>query len=125
MWSPSLGPNPLLDHDHLLDDFVFENEVGNPIELGLYSSRVLRPTLRKFGVNCWKGYHSGRRGSETEMNRFTNGNSQITSHHFGHSKEASDAHYIKPLPEETKRAALAFDAALAALLADNSGQLIQ
>jgi hypothetical protein len=47
------------------------------------------------------------------MNRFTNGNSQITMHHFGHTKEVADAHYIKPLPEETRRVALRFDRALA------------
>jgi hypothetical protein len=46
------------------------------------------------------------------MNRYTNGNSQITSHHFGHMKAVADAHYIKPLPEETKVAALALDATL-------------
>jgi hypothetical protein len=41
------------------------------------------------------------------MNRYTKGNSQITSHHFGHTKAVADAHYIKPLPEETRIAALA------------------
>jgi hypothetical protein len=46
------------------------------------------------------------------MNRYTNGNSQITSHHFGHTKAVADAHYIKPIPEETKVAALALDSAL-------------
>ncbi|HEV2114791.1 MAG TPA: hypothetical protein VGR48_02120, partial [Terriglobales bacterium] len=46
------------------------------------------------------------------MNRYTNGNSQITSHHFGHTKAVADAHYIKPLPEETKVAALALDSAI-------------
>jgi len=59
------------------------------------------------------------------MNRFANGHSQITSHRFGHSKEVADSHYIKPLPDETNRAALAFDSALAELLADNSGQIVQ
>jgi integrase len=107
-----------------INDYVFENEAGNPLDLGLYSSRVLRPTLEDRGVKCWKGYHSGRRGAETEMQRYTNGNSQITSHHFGHSKEVADSHYTKPLPDETKKAALAFDAALAALLAENSGERI-
>ena len=72
-----------------------------------------------------EGYHSGRCEAETEMQRYTNGNSQITSHHFGHSKEVADAHYTKPIPDETKKAALAFDAALAAALAENSGETIQ
>ncbi len=46
------------------------------------------------------------------MNRFTKGNSQITSHHFGHTKAVADAHYVKPLPDETRVAALALDSAL-------------
>src|SRR3954469_20474553 len=60
----------------------------------------------------WKGYYGGRRGAETEMNRYTHGNSQITSHHFGHTKAVADAHYIKPIPEETKIAALALDSTI-------------
>jgi hypothetical protein len=67
--------------------------------------------LEKYGLK-WKGYHAGRRGAETEMNRFTNGNSQITAHHFGHTTQVADGHYVKPLPEETRRVALAFDLAL-------------
>jgi len=58
------------------------------------------------------------------MNRHTRGNSQVTSHHFGHSKEVADAHYIKPIPEETRKAALALDAALASkklVLRDKQG----
>ena len=55
----------------------------------------------------------GRRGAETAMNGFTNGNSQVTSHHFGHSKAVADDYYIKPLPAETRIAALGLDSALA------------
>jgi hypothetical protein len=108
-----------------VNDYVFENEAGNPLDLGLYSSRVLFPTLEARGVKCWKGFHSGRRGAETEMQRYTNGNSQITSHHFRHSKAVAEAHYTKPLPDETKKAALAFDATLPAFLAENSGEIVQ
>jgi hypothetical protein len=46
------------------------------------------------------------------MLRYTNGNSQLTMLHFGHSKEVTDAHYDKGLPDETRRAALALDGAL-------------
>jgi hypothetical protein len=61
---------------------------------------------------AWKAYHAGRRGAETEMGRLFNGDSQITSHHFGHSKEVADAHYTKPIPEKTREAALALDDAI-------------
>jgi integrase len=91
--------------------YLFENSAGNPLDLGAYSVRVLRPLFERHGLE-WKGFHAGRRGAETEMNRFTNGNSQITAHHFGHTKQVADAHYVKPLPEETRRVALAFDLAL-------------
>jgi hypothetical protein len=72
---------------------------------------VIRPTFAAAGLE-WKGYYGGRRGAETEMNRYTKDNSQITSHHFGHTKAVADAHYIKPIPEETQIAALALDNAL-------------
>ena len=52
------------------------------------------------------------------MNRYT-GNSQVTAHHFGHTKQVADTHYIKPLPEETKVAALKLDRAFAGI----TGQL--
>ena len=93
--------------------YVLENSKGHPLELGQFSTRAIRPLLEKLGLE-WKGYHAGRRGAETEMNRYTNGNSQITMHHFGHTKEVADAHYIKPLPEETRKVALRFDRALSA-----------
>jgi integrase len=122
-----------------INGFVLENEAGKPLDLGQFSVRVIRPKLKKAQKATqdeatklrleWKGYYAGRRGSETEMNRYTNGNSQITSHHFGHSKEVADSHYIKPLPEATKVAAVALDDALASALEaekvrDNKGQYL-
>ena len=72
-----------------------------PLDLDALARDVIRPVFAASGLE-WKGYYGGRRGAETEMNRYTNGNSQITSHHFGHTKAVADAHYIKPIPEETK-----------------------
>jgi integrase len=91
--------------------FVLENSLSNMLDLDALSRRVIRPLFKANGLT-WKGYYGGRRGAETEMNRYTNGNSQITSHHFGHTKAVADAHYVKPLPEETKVAAMALDSAL-------------
>lgn len=91
--------------------FVLENGKGDMLDLKDLARRLIRPTFKESGLN-WKGYYAGRRGAETEMNRYTNGNSQITSHHFGHTKAVADAHYMKPIPEETKVAALALDSAL-------------
>lgn len=91
--------------------YVLENSLGRMLDLDTLSLRVIRPAFTANGLT-WKGYYGGRRGAETEMNRYTNGNSQITSHHFGHTKAVADAHYVKPLPEETKVAAIALDSAL-------------
>jgi integrase len=91
--------------------FLLENTLGNPLDLDALARDVIRPLFAASNLS-WKGYYGGRRGAETEMNRYTKGNSQITSHHFGHTKAVADAHYIKPIPEETKIAALALDATL-------------
>ena len=91
--------------------FVLENTAGNPLDLYKLAREIIRPVFVIIGIE-WKGYYGGRRGAETEMNRYTNGNSQITAHHFGHTKEVADTYYIKPLPDETRIAALAFDAAI-------------
>jgi integrase len=91
--------------------FLLENSLGMPLDLDALASDVIRPTFAAAGLE-WKGYYGGRRGAETEMNRYTHGNSQITSHHFGHTKAVADAHYIKPIPEETRIAALALDSTL-------------
>jgi integrase len=91
--------------------FLLENTLGLPLDLDKLARDIIRPMFKASRLE-WKGYYGGRRGAETEMNRSTNGNSQITSHHFGHTKAVADAHYIKPIPEETKIAALALDTAL-------------
>lgn len=101
--------------------YILENSLGDPLDLHALSRKVIRPVLAEYGLE-WKQYYAGRRGAETEMNRHTQGNSQVTSHHFGHSKEVADAHYVKPIPRETRKAALALDAALAkTILRDKQG----
>lgn len=112
--------------------FVLENERARPVDLGAFGLTVIRPTLEALGLE-WRGYYAGRRGSETEMNGFTNGNSQITSHYFGHTKAIADKHYVKPLPDATRAAALQFDSALGkgqqgtdgAEVTENTRQLVQ
>jgi hypothetical protein len=53
----------------------------------------------------WKAYHSGRRGAETEMMRFTDCNGQTTAPYFGHSQETALRHYAQGLPDATENAA--------------------
>jgi integrase len=113
----TLGPTVLdilkehMETERSQRGFLLENSLGMPLDLDALARDVIRPAFRAAGLD-WKGYYGGRRGAETEMNRYTNGNSQITSHHFGHTKAVADAHYIKPIPEETKIAALALDSTL-------------
>jgi integrase len=97
--------------------YLLENSAGNPLELGQYSTRTIRPLFKKLGLE-WKGYHAGRRGAETAMARHVNGDAQVVAHHFGHSMEVAMEHYIKPVPADTRRAALALDGELSA----NKGQ---
>ena len=97
--------------------YVLENSASNPLELGQYSTRTIRPLFKKLGLE-WKGYHAGRRGAETAMARYVNGDAQAVAHHFGHSMEVAMEHYIKPVPADTRRAALALDGELSA----NKGQ---
>jgi integrase len=113
----TLGPNVSeIMREHMEAErsqrgFLLENSLGTPLDLDALAKDVIRPIFLAAGLE-WKGYYGGRRGAETEMNRYTKGNSQITSHHFGHTKAVADAHYIKPLPDETRIAALALDSAL-------------
>jgi integrase len=88
--------------------YVLENSKGYPLELGQYSTRVIRPLFAKLGLE-WKGYHAGRRGAETAMASQVNGNAQIVAHHFGHTMQVAMTNYIKPVPEDTRKAALALD----------------
>ena len=96
--------------------YVLENSKNHPLELGQYSTRVIRPMFKELGLE-WKGYHAGRRGAETAMARHVNGDAQLVADHFGHSMEVAMQHYIKGVPEETRRAALALDGQLS-----NKGQ---
>jgi len=112
----TLGPNMariLEDYKKsrtaIVSGFVFENTAGNPQDMGTYSHRVIRPILKEHNLSWKNGYFAGRRGAETEMNRHTNGNAQITAPHFGHSQEIARAKYIKPVPKEQREAGLALD----------------
>jgi integrase len=91
--------------------YVFDCGTGNPLDLHLYATRVIRPALTEKGAP-WKSFYAGRRGAVTEMLRYTNGNTQLTAPYFGHTKAVADGYYAKGLPEETKKAALALDSAL-------------
>jgi integrase len=109
--------------------FIFPNEARKPLDLGLYSTRVMRPKFDKLGL-IWKAFHSGRRSSVTEMRRF--GKPETIAFQHGHSIEVANDVYDKGREDETRKAALEYDAELSARLsdvkngaADNSGQSVQ
>lgn len=68
--------------------------------------RDSRPTLKVHGYE-WKQMYAGRRGAVTETNRYTKGNTQVAAYLFGHTPEIEAKNYLKELPDETRKAALA------------------
>ena len=56
--------------------------------------------------------YAGRRGAVTEAHRYTGGNTQATAFLFGHTPEVEAKHYVRELPDATREAAIALDAAL-------------
>jgi integrase len=103
--------------------YVFANEVGGPLDLGLYAARRLRPMLDLAGVE-WKGFHAGRRGAVTQM-RQSGATPEQVARHFGHSVEVANKHYLKDVPTETRRAALELDAVLTIAVTDKQRTTIQ
>jgi integrase len=99
--------------------FVFENEVGKPIDLGIYSQRHLcgvkeeHNKFKRLGL-VWRGFHSARRTAVTEMRG--HGKSEDVARHFGHSVQVADELYDKGRIEETKRAAQGYFTELAAAI---------
>ena len=86
---------------------MFENGAGKPLDLGLYSQRVLcgETGENKFGKLglTWRGFHSGRRSAVTEMRN--HGKPEDVARHFGHSVQVADDLYDKGRIEATKAAA--------------------
>ena len=111
------------------EGFLFESESGTPLELGTYSTRVMRPKFKTLGL-AWKAFHSGRRTSVTESRRF--GDPEDLAFHFGHSIDVANKVYDKGREDKTRKALLDYGAMLSAKLkdsadaiADNSGQQMQ
>jgi integrase len=81
------------------DGWMFPNERGNPIELKDMARRVIRPALKKAGVQ-WKGFHAGRRGLGTTLRTLT-GNSNAGRDVLGHNTtQVTETHYEDRMPEE-------------------------
>jgi integrase len=97
--------------------FVLETGTGGTLDVWNFAAKAIRPRLATAGI-MWKSFYGGRRGSETELMRYTNGNTQLTAPQYGHSQRVAEGHYVKPLPDETRKAVLALDAALVS----NKGQ---
>jgi integrase len=106
--------------------FIFQTKTGTPLELGTYSSAVLRPKFERLGL-VWKAFHAGRRSSVTESRRF--GKPEDLAFQFGHTIEVANDAYDKGREDRTRNAMLEYDSMLSAKLkdsiADNSGQKIQ
>jgi integrase len=97
--------------------FLFETRNGTPVELGTYSTAVLRPKFERLGL-VWKAFHSGRRASVTESRRF--GKPEDLAFQFGHTIEVANKDYDKGREDRTRNAMIEYGARLAA---KRSGQI--
>jgi integrase len=48
------------------DGFILQNDVGKPLSLDSLNWRVIRPALKKAGIE-WRGYYPGRRGISSRV----------------------------------------------------------
>ncbi len=79
--------------------WVFANTEGNAWDMADFANRVIKPTLKKAGIE-WKGFHAGRRGLGTELRTLT-GNSNAGRDMLGHTTtRVTEGHYEKEMPEE-------------------------
>jgi integrase len=82
--------------------WLFTNSEGNAQSLDQFATEVIKPALRKAGLE-WKGYHAGRRGLGTELRTIT-GNSTTGRDVLGHTTtRVTEASYEHPVPEEALR----------------------
>lgn len=78
--------------------WMFQNGDGNPFDMAFIATKIIRPALKKAGVQ-WKGYHAGRRGLGTALRAIT-GDSTAGRDVLGHATtQATEAHYEHRLPE--------------------------
>jgi integrase len=89
--------------------FVFQNEVGGPLELGTYAARHLRFAFKFAGLE-WRGYHAGRRGAVTAQR--DTADARAVAANMRHSEEVLRKHYDKGNAEAARAAALAFEASI-------------
>ena len=82
--------------------WLFTNSEGNAQSLDQFATEVIKPALRKAGLE-WKGYHAGRRGLGSELRAIT-GNSTTGRDVLGHtSTRVTEASYEHPVPAEALR----------------------
>jgi len=91
--------------------WVFPNSEGGPWDMADFANRIIKPTLRKAGIE-WKGYHAGRRGLGTKLRALT-GNSNAAKYMFGHTTtQVTEGHYEDEMPEEALRGMKQLEAAV-------------
>jgi integrase len=82
--------------------WVFPNSEGNAWDMADFANKVIKPALRKEGIE-WKGYHAGRRGLGTTLRSLT-GNSTAGRDVLGHTTtRVAEGSYEHRLPEDALR----------------------
>ena len=78
--------------------WVFQNTEGGALHLDHFATEVIRPALRKAGIE-WKAFHAGRRGLGAEL-RYITGDSTSGRDVLGHATtQVTEGHYEPRLPE--------------------------
>jgi integrase len=78
--------------------WVFQNSEGGTLHLDHFATEVIRPALRKAGIE-WKAFHAGRRGLGAEL-RYITGDSTSGRDVLGHATtQVTEGHYEPRLPE--------------------------
>lgn len=92
--------------------YVVESARGlmvNPREL----AKEIRRVLESNGIR-WASYYGARRATSTHRQNIAGGNSQHVAQELGHSIAVANEFYVKPLRDEERENALAYDSLLSA-----------
>ncbi len=80
-------------------DWVFHGETGEPLRMDNLNARVIRPTLKKAGVQ-WRGWHAFRRGLASNL-RDLGADPKMAQSILRHANQRTTLDfYVKVRPEQ-------------------------
>jgi len=83
----------------VVNGWVFENNVGEPMDMSSFASRVIVPLLKAKKIR-WRGLYAGRRAAATLLVQLT-GNAVAAQYILRHKNlSTTTAFYVKPVRDE-------------------------